>query len=73
VSRVLVSASRRNELSWRFVADFIELVRKVRAGEDASANARDARAPQNNAIGEERRAVSLHDTVKVLTVSCASG
>ena len=40
------SASRRNELSWRFVAGLIERVREVRAGEDAIANTRVACSPE---------------------------
>ena len=44
---MLVSASRRNELSWRFVAGVIRAyVREVRDGEDAIANTRAACAPQ---------------------------
>ena len=49
-SRDLVSASRRNELSWRFAAGLNRVGREVRDGEDAIANTRDACAPQNIAF-----------------------
>jgi hypothetical protein len=62
---MLVSASRRNELSRGFMAGLIEYVREVRDGEDAIASMRDARAPQKRPSAKSTRGV--------LTPFCASG
>jgi hypothetical protein len=58
-SRVLVPASRRNELSQALLLILDLAASKVRDGEDAIANTRDTRAPQKSARLRRKARVSI--------------